>query len=68
MFGGRKVSRRRKNLWPILARSGFHLWVSELNYYTSQLWAELWASKLHYCSLQHGRSKVSGLTTIRSQL
>lgn len=33
MFGGRKVSRRRKNLWPILARSGFHFWVSELNYY-----------------------------------
>jgi hypothetical protein len=25
LFGGKKVSRRRKMLWPILARSGFHL-------------------------------------------
>ncbi len=33
MFAGRKVSRRRKKLWPILARSGFQFWVSELNYY-----------------------------------
>ncbi len=25
LFGGKKVSRRRKKLWPLLARSGFHL-------------------------------------------